>query len=96
MIKLLRSVLISSLVVMTFSNVAGASFSDVPENAFYKKAIEFLQELGIVNGYADGTFRPNNEVNRAEMLKILFEAAGIPDAELAPYNDHNCFEDVPA
>lgn len=55
------------------------------------QAINYLSELGIINGYPDGTFKPDNPINRAELLKILMEGSGItiekPNA--------TCFPDVP-
>lgn len=41
-------------------------------------SIETLVEKGIINGNADGTFRPNENVNRAEFCKILVLATGVP------------------
>ncbi len=48
-----------------------AMFSDVSEGEWYFEAIENLAELGIVEGYEDGTYLPSNEVNRAEMAVML-------------------------
>lgn len=53
--------------------VLAASFPDVAENDEHYAAIEFLKERGIINGYVDGTFGPDNNVNRAEALKIFIE-----------------------
>jgi len=39
-------------------------------------AVSYLQERGIINGYEDGSFNPENSVNRAEALKIILEALG--------------------
>jgi hypothetical protein len=36
--------------------------------------IRKFQDLGIVNGYKDGSFLPNNGVSRVEFLKILLKA----------------------
>ncbi|MFH1284609.1 MAG: S-layer homology domain-containing protein [Candidatus Peregrinibacteria bacterium] len=49
------------------------SFSDVPENSLYFAAISYLASEGIVNGYSDGTFRPDQVVSRVEALKFIFE-----------------------
>ncbi|MBP7670895.1 S-layer homology domain-containing protein [Candidatus Gracilibacteria bacterium] len=35
------------------------------------RAIEFLDERGVVSGYADGSFKPEGLVNRAEAMKII-------------------------
>lgn len=47
------------------------SFSDVSEQHKNADAISFVKSRGIVRGYPDGTFRPDQTVNRAELLKIL-------------------------
>jgi len=44
----------------------------------HPKAVEFLQRRGIINGYNDGSFGPNNGVTRAESLKMIFESIGQP------------------
>lgn len=46
-------------------------FSDVDNNFWYSGYIAKASSLGIVNGYSDGTFRPNGPISRAEMSKIL-------------------------
>ena len=43
------------------------SFSDVPGSHWAAKYINFAATRGWVNGYADGTFRPNNSITRAEV-----------------------------
>jgi len=55
------------------------------------EAINFLKENGIISGYSDGTFKPTNPLNRAELLKILVEGVGYsPDENVYK----NCFSDV--
>jgi hypothetical protein len=55
----------------------GGDFTDVPETHASFEAIMWARQNGIVEGYADGTFRPKALVNRAEFTKILIEAYGI-------------------
>lgn len=64
-------------------------FPDVIQN---KEAIEYLKGKGIIDGYPDGTFKPNNTVNRAELLKILIESRD-PSFDRQG-NDTNCFSDI--
>ncbi len=52
-------------------------FSDVEEGDKYYNATLYLYEEGVIQGYDDGTFMPDQEVNRAEALKIILESAGI-------------------
>ena len=46
-------------------------FADVPEGAWYTPFVERLHELGIVRGFADGTFGPNDVITRAEMAVLV-------------------------
>lgn len=50
-------------------------FSDLSPKHKHFEAIRFLKDQEILMGYADGTFKPNQQVTRAEALKILFEAS---------------------
>jgi len=50
---------------------AAADFSDVAEANRFRRAIGFVKKAGIVGGYDDGTYRPEQEINRAEFVKIL-------------------------
>ncbi|HUP28103.1 MAG TPA: S-layer homology domain-containing protein [Chloroflexia bacterium] len=68
------------------------SFTDVPpENTFYSY-VHCLACRGIVGGYSDGTFRPNNSVTRGQAAKFVSNAAGYND-EIP--SDRQTFEDVP-
>ena len=55
------------------------TFSDVPADAWYAEAVNTLASLGMVEGYADGTFRPDNTITRAEFVTI---AVGFADLEI--------------
>jgi hypothetical protein len=57
---------------------SGAKFTDIAGH-WAQEAIESLVETGIVNGYPDGTFRPNKPVTRAEFLKMAMEAFSIQE-----------------
>ncbi len=46
-------------------------FSDVPENHWAKEEIAALARMGILSGYPDGTFRPDEKINRGETAVIL-------------------------
>ena len=50
---------------------AWAAYSDIDMSADYSKSALRLQDLGIINGYDDGTFRPENQITRAEFTKIV-------------------------
>lgn len=50
-------------------NLQIGTFADIA-NHWGKENIESLVKLGVINGYTDGTFRPNNHVSFAEFLKL--------------------------
>jgi len=52
-------------------------FPDVAEGEWYTEYIYTAREAGIVTGYGDGLFRPEQTVSRAEMLKIFIETSGV-------------------
>ncbi|NLL19595.1 MAG: S8 family serine peptidase, partial [Clostridia bacterium] len=51
-------------------------FRDVPSNHWARVYVQLAWEMGLVAGYKDGTFRPDQVVNRAEMAAILLRALG--------------------
>ena len=53
-----------------------AKFSDVSASAWYGKYLDKVLQLpGIINGYPDGSFRPDDNVKRGEFLKMVICAA---------------------
>lgn len=72
------------------SQTAWAKFSDVGSDFEQYKSINWLEEQGAVEGYSDGTFRPDQFVNRAEFLKMLYETIGMEGK-----NPSLSFPDVP-
>ena len=63
-----------------------AGFPDVPRTHPYYVSITFLQGASVIGGYPDGTFKPENAINRAEVLKIILNGSGIGGAEtFQPY-----------
>lgn len=58
-------------------------FSDVDKDMWYAPYIAKAKELGFLDGYADGTFKPDQYVNRAEAMKIILKAAGVALADEA-------------
>jgi hypothetical protein len=73
---------------------SGGKFSDVASGAWYEGYVGAAVEAGIVQGYSDGTFKPEDTVNRAEALKILLVAAGLSGSIQALSED--LYEDVTA
>lgn len=72
--------------------VEAATFSDVTSTSLYAPAISALADRGIIKGNPDGTFAPDNTVNRAEFLTMLYRV--MKEKPSAP--SQPCFKDVPA
>lgn len=53
------------------STTYDAKFSDVVKGAWYESYVNYAAEKGIVEGYANGKFGPNNKLTRAEAAKII-------------------------
>ena len=74
------------------SVASAAIFPDVPDGHIFQSPIENLVGSSVLSGNPDGKFYPNNAVNRAELLKMLYKAAGkVPDTSSV-----DCFPDVAA
>lgn len=77
-------------IFVTASSSFANTLADI-ETITNKEAILYLQTIGIISGYDNGTFKPNATVNRAELLKMLVAAIGKnPTVE----EFHDCFPDV--
>ena len=75
--KLTRAMFVTTLYRLMQSKDAGVtaqktqSFNDVPDGQWYSEAAAWAAENGIVLGYADGTFRPEQSITREEMCVML-------------------------
>ncbi|PIR55602.1 hypothetical protein COU74_00500 [Candidatus Peregrinibacteria bacterium CG10_big_fil_rev_8_21_14_0_10_36_19] len=78
--KFLISLLVLAFVVPS-SVFAATAFPDVPEDHTNFKAINTLNEKGIINGYENGTFGPKDYVNRAQAAKIIVGAMKVKHDE---------------
>ncbi|HYP39629.1 MAG TPA: kelch repeat-containing protein [Chloroflexia bacterium] len=71
--------------------VCALTFADVrPSQTFYSN-IMCLACRGILGGYSDGTFRPNNDITRGQIAKVVSNAAGFNESPGA-----QIYEDVPS
>ncbi|MCC5909215.1 MAG: S-layer homology domain-containing protein [Clostridiaceae bacterium] len=94
--KLLSLVLVLSLVLGSFGMAFAApsqNFTDVSD-ANVAEAVDRLQAFGIVDGYEDGTYRPDQEISREEFAKLVVEALGLGLAAEAAMGATQ-FPDVP-
>lgn len=98
-IKVVRLKTLATLIVLSLlaqsTPVLAAEPSPYPDMEtswyLYREAVAVLKDRGVIDGYPDGTFRPQTTINRAEFLKLIFAAkeshGGTEGA--------NCFTDVP-
>lgn len=70
------------------------SFPDVDESLWAYDDIAAIAEAGLIDGYEDGTFRPQVEITRAEVMKIINNLLGrnplesyLKDLDFNPYTD---------
>lgn len=70
-------------------NPIRASFRDVPSSNDFYKYIETAVARGIIGGYEDGTFRPNSNVTRGQVCKVIALARGwsLLDPATPRFND---------
>ena len=68
------------------------AFADAKKHK-YNEAIDYLREQNVVEGYDDGTFRPDHTINRAEFMKIII-AAKFSKEYISLSMAGNCFSDV--
>ena len=67
--------LLSAMVVTLSVGIAGA-FPDVSDNHWAAPQIKILSEQGVIVGYPDGTFKPDDNVTRAEFASMAIKALG--------------------
>lgn len=85
---------IISLIILlcTLPVIDVVAFSDVDSESEMGTAVKALADYGVIDGYSDGTFRPDNHITRAELCKMInvlfnFTDVGINDFTDVSYND---------
>ena len=69
-----------------FTMFAGAAFTDSADIKVDTEVVDTLVSLGVVNGYDDGSFKPNGTVTRAEMAKMIY-VLRTGNSDASAYND---------
>ena len=69
-----------------FTMFAGAAFTDQADFAVKTDVVDTLVQLGVINGYTDGSFKPNGTVTRAEMAKMIY-VLRTGNSDASAYND---------
>lgn len=79
---------------MGFSQTETINFSDVTKDAWYYNQISMAIAAGYVGGYPDSTFRPEDNVTRAEAAAMIAKLANLPLEEkpaTSQFSDANAF-----
>lgn len=71
-----------------------SSFTDVPAGCWYTDAIVWAAQNGIVCGFGDGTFRPNEAVTRAQAAVMLYGYAAFTGADVTARADLSAYSDA--
>jgi flavodoxin len=75
---MLAAVTALALSVPAFAAVEDTGFSDVPANAWYAEAVEYVRDNGLMSGTSSTTFSPNGTMTRAMLATTLYREAGSP------------------
>ena len=62
-------------------------FPDVKDSEWYIKAVEFVCTNGLMSGYANGRFGPNDTLTRAQFAQIIYNKESRPQAEGGKFSD---------
>lgn len=71
--------ILTSVLNISPSTGGTSQFSDVSTDDWFFGYVVAAVEKGIVSGYPDGTFKPNNPITRQEAAKIIVKASGIDE-----------------
>lgn len=70
----------------TEGEIVKAPFTDI-QNHWGKDYIDVAYAKGIMNGYEDGTFHPNDNMTRAQVISVISRAFGLTATNKAPFKD---------
>ena len=64
-----------------------AGFNDIDSNAWYANTVGYAVKKGIVSGYPDGSFKPNQAITRAEFSSIVARFAALTQEKDLTFTD---------
>ncbi len=85
-------ILLSTNLLLVYADT-NTTFSDVSSNNIFSDAVNYVKSQGIVNGYEDGTYKPDNQINRAEFVKIIIGAISTED-QISACTPNKTFFDI--
>lgn len=73
---------------------SGSVFEDVPAGKWCSQAVAWAAANGIVNGYTDTIFKPNNSITRQQLAAIFYRYAAYKQLDVSAQNDLSQFTDL--
>lgn len=73
------------------SGCPSTAFTDLDTSRYYHEPVDYMLKHDLMHGYGNGTFKPGDNITRAEFVQILFNMEGKPAAET-----ESAFTDVTA
>lgn len=84
--KLISLILCFAILPMCFfaanAETDGVLYTDVPENAWYTEAVYDVTANGLMNGFGNGEFRPEERLSRAMTASLIWRLAGSPAVDI--------------
>lgn len=72
----------------------GSYFADVPLNCYYTRAVSWAAEQGIISGYGDGRFGPDDSLTREQIVMILYSYAKYKGMDVSAQSGLEQFTDL--
>lgn len=89
-----RGMLVTILHRLAGSPEAEGSFPDVDANAYYASAVAWASKNGIVEGFEDGNFRPDENVTREQLASVLYRYAMSRGCDVSASADLSAYADA--
>ena len=70
-------------------NCPSKAFTDLDADAWYHEGVDYALTNGLMNGVGGGRFEPDGQLTRAQLVTVLYRAAGEPDTgkQVNPFTD---------
>ena len=92
-----RAMIVSILARLeNVTTAQAAGFADVDDNDWYATAVNWAANVGVVNGYEDGTFKPNTAITREQLAAILMNYAAYKGEDVSNRADLTSYTDQPS
>ena len=92
-----RAMIVSMLARLeNVTSAESAGFADVSDGDWYATAVNWAANVGVVNGYEDNTFRPNQPITREQLAAILMNYASYKGEDVSARADLSNYTDQPS